>query len=160
MGLEAQFGDLSRRHYTLEYNHMVVEENYQIAELNTKIFMDAYEMVKDREIQQASYTPYFISNNYGGLKITTEELATVQIVEDKEEIAEMEDYLNGITKKCDIPVESMEEITEYLRLTDDEIEILMEEYAYELTKERGHSASCQPLGPITHSPFILTWEEI
>ncbi|KAB8302153.1 hypothetical protein EYC80_005601 [Monilinia laxa] len=143
MDLEARFEHLSRRHYTLECNHRVVEENYQIAELNTKIFMDAYEMVKDREIQQASYvifegrnTPYFISHNYGGPKINTEELTTIQTAEEKEEIAEMEDYLNGITKECDIPVESIEEIPEFMRLTEDEIEVLIEEQIENPTKER------------------------
>lgn len=55
MDLEARFDDLSQRHYTLERNHKVVKEDKQLAEKKAKIFEDAFGIVKDREIQQASY---------------------------------------------------------------------------------------------------------
>ncbi|KAA8577079.1 hypothetical protein MFRU_023g00350 [Monilinia fructicola] len=167
MDLEARFDDLSQRHYTLERNHKVVKEDKQLAEKKAKIFEDAFGIVKDREIQQASYvifegrkTPYFISHNYGEPKITTEESTAIRTAEDEQEVVDVEDFLNGIIKECDIPVESIEEVPECLQLTGDEIKILMEEHAEKLARERGYPDSCEPLGPITHSPSILSEKEI
>ncbi|QSZ35269.1 hypothetical protein DSL72_008138 [Monilinia vaccinii-corymbosi] len=151
--IEARFDDLSRKHYTLGLDHSV-EENLQIAERNLKTFRHAYEMVKDKEIQQVSYiifegrkTPCFISQNYSGPNITAEELA-IQKAADDEEVAEVEDFLNGITREFDNPVESIEEVPEHLQLTDEEIENLMEEHAEKLRKERGSSDPLELIGSI------------
>ncbi|KAJ8070154.1 hypothetical protein OCU04_000547 [Sclerotinia nivalis] len=121
-----RFGKSCARYNDLEEKYKALEGKYRTVETDLRekyITLESkYKTLKARGVNQASYTPYFISANDDEEYHTAEELTAIRKEREDKELADMQDefddFMNGVVKECDVPIPSIETVPGDMRILE------------------------------------------